>query len=177
MTLPQILRTAGIALIVLIGAGLLIGNYLSSSHETFVRELVEKHARAWETGDEALLAELLHDEAVFAYPGRRLDKAQTLEDLRAFRDAYSDTKVYLHTVIVEGNDVAVEWQFATTKNETGKREVVSDAIIAHVRDGKFDVWKEYLDGRVKGMQAEGTLELEEGEEPFPWPKRIEIRAN
>jgi hypothetical protein len=54
----------------------------------------------------------------------------------------------------------------------GKRPgVVSDAIIGKVKDGKFVVWKEYLDGRVKGMQAEGTLELEEGMEPFPWPMR------
>ena len=146
------------------------------AHEAKVRQMVEDHARAWETGDEELLDSLLHEETVFAYPGRRLNKEQTLEDLRFFRDAYTDTKVYVHTVVVDGNDIAVEWQFATTKKETGKREVVSDAIIGEIKDGRFIVWKEYLDGRVKGMQAEGTLELEEGQEPFPWPKKIEIRA-
>lgn len=145
-----------------------------AAQEAYVTALVEKHALAWETGDEKLLDEVLHEDAVFAYPGRRLTKAQTLEDLRFFRDNYISTKVYIHTVVVNGDDVAVEWQFATTKKETGKREVVSDAIIGKMKDGKFVVWKEYLDGRVKGLQAEGKLELEEGLEPFPWPKKIEV---
>jgi len=169
-----------LALVAIIAA-VLIGAFLYSqvetAHERKVQGMVEDMARAWETGDEILLDSILHEDSVFAYPGRRLSKEETLEDLRFFADAYTDTKVYIHTVVVTGNDVAVEWQFATTKEETGKREVVSDAIIGKIKDGKFIVWKEYLDGRVKGMQAEGTLELEEGMEPFPWPERIEIRAS
>lgn len=157
-------------------AGILFFMHEKKADERMVRALVEQHARAWETGDEKLLSSVLHPDVVFAYPGRRLTKEETLNDLRSFRDAYTDTKVYIHKVIVDGNDVAVEWQFATTNTKTGKREVVSDAIIAHIQDGRFDVWKEYLDGRVKGLQAEGKLELEEGKEPFPWPKKIEIRA-
>ena len=133
--------------------------------------MVSDHARAWETGDEQLLDSLLHEDVVFAYPGRRLNKEQTLEDLRFFRDAYENTKVYIHTVVVDSDTVAVEWQFATTKKDTGKREVVSDTIIGKVKDGTFIVWKEYLDGRAKSLQAEGKLELEEGQEPFPWPAK------
>ena len=162
-------------------AAILVGAFLYSqveaTHERKVIGMVYVMARAWEPGDEILLDSLLHEESVFAYPGRRLTKEQTLEDLRYFADFYTDTKVYIHTIVVDGNDVAVEWQFATTKEETGKREVVSDAIIGTIRDGKFIVWKEYLDGRVRGMQAEGALELEEGMEPFPWPARIEVRAS
>lgn len=170
------LRVIGFGLILLAGAWLLLSGWIEDSKEKEVRRMVEEHARAWETGDEALLSSLLHGEVVFAYPGRRLTKEETLADLRAFAAAYRDTKVYVHEVIVDGENVAVEWQFATTKNETGKREVVSDAIIAKVKDGKFIVWKEYLDGRVKGLQAEGKLELDEDAEPFPWPRKIEIRS-
>ncbi len=158
----------------LLGIAVVVGGgsfLLDAAHKKAIEKMVIEHAQAWETGDEALLDSLLHEDVMFAYPGRRLNKAQTLEDLRFFRDAYADTKVYIHTIIVNGNNVAVEWQFATTKKETGKREVVSDAVIGKVKDGKFIVWKEYLDGRVKGLQAEGKLELEEGEEPFPWPAK------
>lgn len=169
--IPKIVRTIAFYIILIGAAWLLITDMTARAHERDIEDMVQAHARAWETGDEELLATLLHEESVFAYPGRRLSKEETLADLRFFRDAYTDTKVYIHTVIIDGNDVAVEWQFATTKKETGKREVVSDAIIAKVQDGQFIVWKEYLDGRVKGMQAEGTLELEEGEEPYPWPLR------
>ncbi|MBI2541656.1 hypothetical protein HYV80_03030 [Candidatus Woesearchaeota archaeon] len=37
-------------------------------------ELVYKHAKAWETGDVGILSEILHEDVIFAYPGRRLDK-------------------------------------------------------------------------------------------------------
>lgn len=163
----------GIALFIISSLALVIANETEKAQAQKIRVMVEEHAEAWKTGDEALLEKLLHEDVVFAYPGRRLNKQETLEDLSYFRDNYVDTEVYIHTVIVEGDTVAVEWQFATTKKETGKREVVSDAIIGKVEDGKFIVWKEYLDGRVKGLQAEGKLELEEGQEPFPWPKKIE----
>lgn len=138
-----------------------------------ITKLVQKHADAWKTGDADLLNEILHDDVIFAYPGRRLNKVQTLDDLLYFRDNFKDTEVYIHEIIIEGDDVAVEWQFATTKIETGKRQVVSDAIIGKVKDGKIIVWKEYLDGRVKLLQADGTLTFEEGQEPFPWPRKIE----
>ncbi len=80
--------------------------------------------------------------------------------------------MYINEIIIDGNNVAVEWQFATTKIETGNRQVVSDAIIAKIKDGKWIVWKEYLDGRVKLLQEEGKLHFEEGQEPFPWPNKI-----
>ena len=175
MNNKKLLALAAILAAVLIGAFLY--DQVDAAHERKVEQMVNDMARAWETGDELLLDSILHEDSVFAYPGRRLTKEETLEDLRFFADAYTDTKVYIHTVVVNGNDVAVEWQFATTKEDTGKREVVSDAIIGKIKDGKFIVWKEYLDGRVKGMQAEGSLELEEGMEPFPWPARIEIRES
>jgi len=129
------------------------------------------HAEAWKTGNIELLDQLLHKDVVFAYPGRRLNKSQTLEDFDYFKKHFNDTEVYINTIIIEEDNVAVEWQFATTNIDTGKRQVVSDAIIAKLKDGKIIVWKEYLDGRVKNMQIEGELALDEGEEPFPWPNK------
>ncbi|MBI1936098.1 nuclear transport factor 2 family protein [Candidatus Woesearchaeota archaeon] len=136
-----------------------------------IEQMVYQHAKAWETGDEELLSSLLHDKVVFAYPGRRLSKQQTIEDLRYFAGHFNETKVYINKIIIDGNNAAVEWQFATTSKDTGKRQVVSDAIIARVEEQKFIVWKEYLDGRVKLLQASGELFLEEGEEPYPWPNK------
>jgi len=143
-----------------------------SSKET-ITEMVYKHADAWATGNSDLLNTLLHDDVVFAYPGRRLNKEQTMEDLAYFRENFADTIVYIHEIIIDGDNVAVEWQFATTKIETGERQVVSDAIIAKIKDGKFIVWKEYLDGRVKLLQASDELYYEEGDEPYPWPLKTD----
>jgi ketosteroid isomerase-like protein len=145
----------------------------STGSDTDARRLVEEHAKAWETGNKELLESVIHKDIVFAYPGRRLNRQQTIEDFDYFSKNFNETKVYINKVIVEGNNVAVEWQFATTNIATGKRQVVSDAIIAEIRDGKFVVWKEYLDGRVKLLQETGELFMEEGEEPYPWPLKTE----
>jgi ketosteroid isomerase-like protein len=138
-----------------------------------IRNLVFDMAKAWETGDVELLDSILHKDVVFSYPGRRLNKSQTLEDIDFFKNSFKNTKVYINKIIIEGDDVAVEWQFASTKIEDNKRTAVSDAIIGKVKDGKIILWKEYLDGRVSRMQSNGELPLEEGEEPFPWPNKIQ----
>jgi len=150
---------------------ILLTSCTQSSDNEFVINLVNEHAKAWETGDYELLDSLLHEDVVFAYPGRRLNKQETLQDLLDFDESFTDTKIYINEIIIEGDDVAVEWQFASTNVKTGNRTSVSDAIIGKIKDGKIIMWKEYLDGRVSRMQITGELPLEEGEEPFPWPRR------
>ena len=133
--------------------------------------LVYIHAKAWETGNYEILDSILDEDAVFAYPGRRLNKTETLEDLLNYNKSFKDTKIYISKIIVNGEDLAVEWQFASTSVKTGNRTAVSDAIIGKVKDGKIFMWKEYLDGRVSRLQSIGNLSLEEGEDPFPWPRK------
>ncbi|MEK6983644.1 MAG: nuclear transport factor 2 family protein [Nanoarchaeota archaeon] len=140
------------------------------NHEV-VKNLVYKHAKAWENGDYELLDSVLHENVVFAYPGRRLNKAETFEDLIGYNKSFKDTRIYINELVVDGEDLAVEWQFASTNIQTGNRTAVSDAIIGKVKNGKIIVWKEYLDGRVSRLQMAGNLSLEEGEEPFPWPNK------
>ena len=137
----------------------------------FAKELVYNHARAWETGDYQLLNFVLHENATFSYPGRRMNKQETLADLIEYNKSFKNTKIYINKIIIDGENLAVEWQFASTNIKTGNRTAVSDAIIGRIKDGKIIVWKEYLDGRVGKLQSAGNLTLEEGEEPFPWPKK------
>ena len=158
-------------IIILIALILGCSNNSKSKDEQTAKELVYNHAKAWETGDAELLDSVLHEDVIFAYPGRRLDKQETLKDLAEYNKTFKDTKIYINKIIVNEDDLAVEWQFTSTNIKTGNRTAVSDAIIGKVKDGKIIVWKEYLDGRVSRMQANGTLALEEGEEPFPWPKK------
>lgn len=134
-----------------------------------IEQLIRNHAKAWEVYDEELFLSTIHDDIVFAYPGRRLNKEELIEDYRFFHESFKDTVIYIHEIIIDGDRVAVEWQFATTRLETGKREVVSDGIIGMIKDGKIISWKEYLDGRVTRMQAVDALPLQEGEPPFPSP--------
>ncbi len=134
-----------------------------------VEALVRSHAAAWESGDTSGLAEIMHDEALFAYPRRRVDRATWAAELHAFGEAHEAVRIYIHRIIVDGDQFAVEWQFAATDVATGVRTAVSDAIVGVVADGRIISWKEYLDGQVSTLQREGRLTLEEGDEPFPWP--------
>ena len=167
MRLPEIIALFLLSLIIL-GCTPTIVNDLEDNG---IKDLVLQHAKAWETGDYKLFESILHKDLVFAYPGRRLNKTETLQDFLDYASSFKDTKIYVNKIIINGNDVAVEWQFASTNIKTGNRTAVSDAIIGKVKDGKIIVWKEYLDGRVSRMQIAGNLTLEEGKEPFPWPKK------
>ena len=146
-------------------------NLIQKEDSKAVENLVNQHAKAWETGDYELFNSILHNDLVFAYPGRRLNKTEALKDFLDYNSSFKDTKIYINKIIVDGDNLAVEWQFASTNKKTGNRTAVSDAIIGSVKDHKIIVWKEYLDGRVSRMQIAGNLSLEEGQEPFPWPKK------
>ena len=146
-------------------------NLIQKNDSKAAENLIYQHAKAWEIGDYILFDSILHEDLVFAYPGRRLNKTETLKDFLDYNSSFKETKIYINKIIVNGDDFAVEWQFASTNKKTGNRTAVSDAIIGKVKDEKIIVWKEYLDGRVSRMQIAGNLSLEEGKEPFPWPKR------
>ncbi|MBI5391146.1 nuclear transport factor 2 family protein [Candidatus Woesearchaeota archaeon] len=152
--------------------GIIAISWVEQEHEQAVIRLVEGHARAWETGDLDLLLSIVHDNITFAYPGRRLNHAELIDDFIGFAANFRDTKVYISKIVLDEDQVAIEWQFATTRISNGKRQAVSDAIIARIQDGKIISWKEYLDGRVSRMQEAGELPLEEGQEPFPWPRKV-----
>ena len=157
-----------VLIILVVGCAKNVGN---KSKNEEIKGLVYKHAKAWESSDYELFESILHDELIFAYPSRRINKNETLKDFIDYHKSFNNTKIYINKIIVDGNDVAIEWQFASTNKNTGNRTAVSDAIIGKVKDGKIIIWKEYLDGRVSRLQAAGNLSLEEGKEPFPWPKK------
>ena len=109
----------------------------SQVERSAVESLVRQHAAAWEAGDTALLKAVLHEDARIAYPRRRVDRSTWLQEMDAFSEAHADTRIHIHRIVVDGQDFAVEWQFATTDRLTGIRTAVSDAIIGRVRAGSI----------------------------------------
>jgi len=134
-----------------------------------VEALLRNQLNAWSLEDEELFLSTVHPDIVFAYPGARLDKKGTLELFRYWADNYSDTRIYFHNIVIEGNHFSVEYQFATTRDRDGARSASGALTTGQVADGKLILWKEYLDGRVSKMQMSGELPVDEGESPFPWP--------
>jgi hypothetical protein len=134
-----------------------------------VEALIRDQLNSWSLEDEEMFLSTVHSEIVFAYPGARLDGEGALKLFRYWAQNYSDTRVYFHNIIVEGNDFSVEYQFATTRDKDETRSATGTVTTGQVKDGKLILWKEYLDGRVTKMQREGELPVDEGEPPFPWP--------
>jgi hypothetical protein len=134
-----------------------------------VESLIRDQLNAWSMEDEQLFLSTVHPEIVFAYPGARLNSQEALKLFRYWADNYSDTQVYFHRIIIEGNHFSVEYQFATTRDKDGARSASGTLTTGQVKDGKLILWKEYLDGRVSKLQMEGALPIDEGKTPFPWP--------
>ena len=139
--------------------------------------LVLDLASSWAACNPELMEATVTEDVAFSYPTTSYTGRDTmLEDLAAFCDMAKDTSIYLPAdaffVDTETGRIAAELQFRTFQR--GSRQVVNDVWVAHVADGKISVIKEYLDGRVKDLQALGVLQLAESPEVLtPWPARTE----
>jgi len=135
-----------------------------------IRNIVTTSLKAWETGDERALISTSHDDLLFAFPGERTDAQGASNVFRYWNENYMNTKVYINWILIDGNKFAAEYQFATTRISTGTRTAMGTVAIGEIKDGKIILLKEYTDGRGSRLQETGELPLDEGEEPFPWPK-------
>ena len=77
---------------------------------------------------------------------------------------------------LDAHRVAVEIQFRELRG--GRQQVTNDVWIVTIEDGRFKVLKEYLDGRVRDLQALGVLTYDwDAEFLTPWPARTEAWAD
>jgi len=143
-------------------------------------------ARAWADCDRGLLASLVTDDVRFAFPTTSLDGREALlHDLDIYCGVEATAppdkvSFYLPAdafyIDLASGRAAVEIQFREFRR--GRQQVTNDVWIATFRDGKFAVMKEYLDGRVRDLQALGVLTYD-WDAPFltPWPPRTEAWAD
>jgi ketosteroid isomerase-like protein len=140
------------------------------------QRLILDLAHIWADCDAALMRRTLSADVDFSYPGRRLigiDAA--LADLAEFCKVATERSIYFPKdafyIDPHNGRIAAEVQFRVT--QAGQKQVVNDVWIATVRNGRIAVIKEYLDGRVRHLQAEGVLTYGE-DAPFltPWPPRV-----
>ena len=124
---------------------------------------------AWESSDREVFLAAFAEDALFAYPGGRVDKvglAALYADLHARK---SDVKVYIGPFVVMGNDFALRYQFACTDRITGKRQAVGTGVRGRLRDGRIVLLKEYWDAHIAVDQTVGDLPLDEGNPLYPSP--------
>lgn len=147
------------------------------SERAVYQKLIFDLASVWANCDAALMREIMTEDVDFSYPSKRhRGREAALADLAGFCEVATDRSIYFPAdafyIDTANSRVAAEVQFRITQG--GQRQVVNDVWIATVRDGKIAVIKEYLDGRVRHLQAEGVLTYGE-DAPFltPWPPRVD----
>ncbi|SDW62038.1 nuclear transport factor 2 family protein [Litoreibacter albidus] len=134
-------------------------------------------AAAWSTCEADYMKTSFSDDVLFSYPTTTTTGLDAmLADLELFCNQATDTSFYFPEdafyIDESTGRVAAEVQFRTFQR--GSRQVVNDVWVSTVVDGKGTVLKEYLDGRVKDLQALGVLTLEEDPKMLtPWPPRTE----
>lgn len=154
-----------------------------NAHEKAIRDLVLRHAGAWANASGADLAAVLHPDVVFAYPTARLGYDQALADLDVFDAFYTNTTVTIPRdgILIDSKvgRVSVNWKFSTYSRSNGVRQVVNDACLGVIADGKFIQWLEFLDARVKILQAAGVLSYDDGPDGIlkPWPAFVPGKEN
>lgn len=139
-------------------------------------------AKAWADCDPVLMDKLIADDIDFSFPTTRLrGRDAVLEDLAAYCGAQAEAppdavSFYLPQnafyIDLEQQRVAVEIQFREFRR--GRQQVTNDVWIASIKQGRFTVLKEYLDGRVRDLQTLGVL-TQDWDAPVltPWPPRTE----
>lgn len=142
-------------------------------------------AKAWADCDPALMNELIADDIDFSFPTTRLQgRDAVLEDLASYcgdqaGNPPETVSFYLPEdafyIDLEAQRVAVEIQFREFRR--GRQQVTNDVWIATIENGRFTILKEYLDGRVRDLQASGVLTYDWNAEFLtPWPPRTEAWA-
>lgn len=135
-------------------------------------------AAVWAGCDPALMRRTLSADIDFSYPTNRVIGIEAaVADLTAFCKVARDRSIYFPAdafyIDVRNRRIAAEVQFRVTQD--GRRQVVNDVWIATIdRDGRIAVLKEYLDGRVRHLQADGVLSYG-ADAAFltPWPPRAD----
>ncbi|SEK43895.1 nuclear transport factor 2 family protein [Pacificibacter marinus] len=142
-----------------------------------MQKVIFDFAAAWTTCEPEYMTSSFHDDVIFSYPTTTVTGLDAmLADLDLFCNQATDTSFYFPEdafyIDTETGRVAAEVQFRTFQR--GNRQVVNDVWVATIVDGQGAILKEYLDGRVKDLQALGVLTLEEDPKMLtPWPPRTE----
>ncbi|MCG6134263.1 MAG: nuclear transport factor 2 family protein [Nostoc sp. LLA-1] len=111
-----------------------------------IRILIEQARDAWVTQDVDAIAQLFTEDGELILPGQRWQgKEKIREELIHFSQQYSDVKIEIHRMIIQGDQAAVEWYYEDTEKATGHRNKADDVIVIDFQDDLISSWREYFD--------------------------------
>ena len=108
--------------------------------------MVRRQATAWENGDVAAIIADFAEDALFIAARKEFKGREAIQ--KAAEDyfaRFSDVKVKILRIIVEGNSGAVQWDWSDRTQETEVASYAEDAIIFELKDRKIIYWREYIE--------------------------------
>jgi uncharacterized protein (TIGR02246 family) len=155
------LRIALLAVIFLLGSAIIHPAFVVpaySSPSTMRREQIQtivlKARDAWVKGDAAAFANLFTAKGEFVVPGQRWQGRDVIRTESArFLENFT-VSIQIRTVLVEGNQAAVEWDWQETPKQAdqdGRKPTnqAQDAILIDFENGQIRRWREYIDSKTK----------------------------
>ena len=118
----------------------------SESIEPTIKQIIERQVNAWETSDSDKIIGDFAEDSLFIVPGSTFrGKQQIKEAAKQYFSEFTDTKVTIKRIIVNGNEGAVEWNWREKNKITGEEYQAEDAIIFEMEKEKIKYWREYID--------------------------------
>lgn len=111
------------------------------------RSLIERHAKAFATGDWDAVRQYWHPDAELVSPTGTWPVTAMRAIMADLGRDYTDVEITVSQVFAsaDGSRLAVEWTYAATRRSDGARSSSPDAIIVEFVDGLIRSWREYFD--------------------------------
>lgn len=111
-----------------------------------IRLVIKQAGDAWMAGDANAFAVLFVPDGEFIVPGDHWrGQAEIRKVVADYASAYSDVKINIRRIMIDGNQAVVEWDWEDKENATGIRSKANDAIVVDFKDGRISRWREYID--------------------------------
>ena len=123
----------------------------SESIDPKIKQMVERQIHAWESADSDKVIADFAEDSWFIVPGSIFrGKQQIKEVAKKYFSEFTDTKVTVKRIIVNGNEGTVEWSWSDKNKITGEESQAEDAIVFELEEGKIKYWREYIDKQPQG---------------------------
>ncbi|MBD1879822.1 nuclear transport factor 2 family protein [Coleofasciculus sp. FACHB-T130] len=111
-----------------------------------IRIAIAQARDAWIARDGEALAALFTPNGEIIVPGQRWQGQERIrQEVAHFAQQYSDVRIEIQQVIVDGDRAVVEWYYEDTENATGRCNKADDVIVINFQAGRISRWREYFD--------------------------------
>ncbi|PSB00778.1 nuclear transport factor 2 family protein [Merismopedia glauca] len=113
-----------------------------------IQAAIAQAAQAWVEGDGDRFASLFTPDGEFIVPRDCwVGRDQIRQAVIDYASAYSDVKIDIRQIVVDGNLAVVEWHWEDKENATSQHNQADDAIAVDFQNGLISRWREYIDSK------------------------------